>query len=225
MCVVEWTGATFSLCTVWKNENWPFFVTNNTVCCYIRMKYEWRARSCYTSLIFLLNKGCWLISRGWNLCRLVCLCGGGGAKEQRRTSSDPLTSISRPPSISPLDFILLLFKLSRNSSCSSATTSSICPSPLPSSPSPPSQLFCPLCLPPQMLITALLKLRRWLFDVKMHRTKLPRVGLQRKWAKCWTCCVMLKLIWGSENSGSHTRGCRVNLRGHEVLKHNQVEKM
>lgn len=77
MCVVEWTGATFSLCTVWKNENWPFFVTNNTVCCYIRMKYEWRARSCYTSLIFLLNKGCWLISRGWNLCRLVCLWGGG----------------------------------------------------------------------------------------------------------------------------------------------------
>ena len=135
------------------------------------------------------------------MCRLVCLCGAG--EGGRRNSNKPhltpsLQFHALPPSAPSISF----------ASRSNFPETPLVPrpppqafapllsSPLLSSPSPPSQLFCPLCLPPQMLITALLKLRRWLFDVKMHRTKSPRVGLQQKWAKCWTRCIMLQIKSG-----------------------------
>lgn len=75
-----------------------------------------------------------------NLCWLVSLCRGG--KGTATNLSWPSHFNFTPSHHQPPDLILLLFKLSRNSSCFSATTSSICPSlPFPPNsfvPSPPS---------------------------------------------------------------------------------------
>lgn len=99
----------------------------------------------------------------------------GEAKEQRLTSSDPLTSISTPSHRSPPDLILLLSKLSRNCPRFSATASSICLSPLPLH---PLSSFVPLPPSPKVDYTSVRASQEAFFIyVKMHQPRSLNVEL------------------------------------------------